>query len=145
MQALAHKDMQRLEWRCARLHDLAASLDEAKAAILRADASGLSRHAAEQQEICRQLLANSPLPDADRKSLSLGGPPGIDFRGRELLIQVHQLELGVWQSNLVYAALLRRARRTFEILERAVASSRPTYTPPACLQNRVLLDGTGHV
>lgn len=100
------------------LHDLAASLETARAAVLRSDLTELKLQTARQRELCAALRQSQAVP-------------GVGERWSRLLQESARMETRVAQLNREYGALLTRARRTVDIFCRVVlANSEVTYFPP---------------
>jgi hypothetical protein len=125
------------------MHELAASLERAQAAILHTDASQLSAQTKRQQELCEELRRLAPesvpgkafpLAEAVR---SFARKPDIAVlhpaiqRRQVLAVELAQVEAQVANLNRAYGSLLRRARRTVDIFCRVLANSGVTYLPPA--------------
>jgi len=134
-----------LERRVSLMHELAASLELAQAAILHSDAGRLSVQTQRQQELCEHLrglvpeLAPGQASQAARAARSVARTqlPGTEAlnparqRQRALLIEGLEIETRVADLNRAYGSLLRRARRTVDIFCRVLANSGVTYHPPA--------------
>ena len=127
-----------LELRLGLLRELADSLKEAQAAVLRSDLGRLPMLTARQSEICGkyhqiatapQQVPAQPKPAGEEDSNHAESADGGQ-RWRALTAEVARMEREALELNRAYAALLRRARRTVDIFCRALASSSLTYGPP---------------
>jgi hypothetical protein len=100
------------------LRELADALDAGILAAARADWIALVRHCRRQQQLCEDLhrLLGSRIPVEP-----VPGPAGSELE---------RIEAGIREKNRVYAAVLKRSRRTMEIMERAWLSSALTYSRP---------------
>jgi hypothetical protein len=130
----------RVERRLALMRDLAATLEQAQAAVLAGNLEMIEAHTVRQRDLCealRQLTIST---------VSAGGramqPPGPEDPAAEspspkheqwsaLLGELAEVESRVGHLNRVHAALLRRAQRSLAIVSRLLASSEITYSPPA--------------
>jgi len=137
---------QLLERRLALMRDLASSLEQAEAAVVRSDVASVDRHRVWQQQLCAALGAldaearrfrlcavTENVPAVQKNwmpSPGSGVPPHIRQRWNALALELTKAEAQVRHLNRVYGALLRRARRTVEIFCRVLASSAVTYVPP---------------
>lgn len=135
-----------LERRLLLMSELSASIEQAQHAVLRSDLPAMDGSAVRQGEICealRQLeseaLQHPPCTaKADKSRSSRLGmqlpqdvvSPLVRQRWKTLAQELTQVEARVSQLNHIYAALLRRARRTLLIFNRVLASSANTYAPP---------------
>lgn len=111
------------------MHSLAASLGQARIAVLQSDLARLRRETGCQQEICTRLRQIPLLPW-----------PTLPAAERALRLKedIRQVEIQVTHLNLAYGALLRRARRTVDIFCRVLASTALTYSPPSpCVDREV--------
>jgi hypothetical protein len=116
--AISSPQCRDLEPRLRLLHELAASLEGARAAVLRSDLAGLNSQTLRQREICEALRQFKVTPS------------GAGDRQDRLRREAADMEARVLQLNREYAALLARARRTVDIFCRLLASSNLTYLPP---------------
>jgi len=119
-----------LEERLGCLRELAASLANARRAVLHSDLAELTRQSVRQRELCTALVRIDP------EALSSAAE-----RCRGLLQESVQMARHVARLNREYGALLARGRRTVDIFCRVLANSEATYLPPkreiACLAARV--------
>jgi hypothetical protein len=111
----------RLIERLELLRSLADSLQQTQAALAGTSGEKLDHHTAQQQELCRQLRALAGFPE-----LSSSTSAGL---ANDLQVAVRR----VGDLNRLYAALLRRRRRTVDIFYRVLASSGTTYPAPKLL------------
>lgn len=106
------------------LRELAASLAHAQALLLASDLENFDNQIAWQQQLCEQLRS------AHAWSLELNrgsaGSPPDDELGREIQSAGAQ----VLCNAQIYAAVLKRARRTVGIFCRVLANSGATYVAP---------------
>jgi len=109
------------ERRLELFRELAASLERAQRAVMASKVEQMIRETSRQQEICGELRARRD----DKPGTAFTG----SSRGAELAGELMRIEKRVAELNRLYAALLRRARRTAEIFCRAMASSALTYDP----------------
>jgi len=134
--------IENLELRLEVLRELADSLKQAQAAVLRSDLSGLQAATALQSDICgryrqvvcsaRHLVAGPELCGVDFGRDASASPAlrNETERWNALSAEIARMEQRALELNRAYSALLRRARRTVDIFCRALASSSPTYGPP---------------
>jgi hypothetical protein len=134
------------EGRLGLMRELADSLEQVQTAVVRSNLAEITGHTARQRELCeamRQLKSEGLrfLPGAAtagesptqkfRSRLPEGAAaPSLQRRWNAVAEELSEIEIRVGQLNRVYGALLRRARRTVDILCRVVASSAITYGPP---------------
>jgi hypothetical protein len=115
------------------LRELSDSLALGQAALLASDLESFDLQTIRQQDVCLELLHLQSLMKAHNpaefpgSNLSPGGQTQSAARSREL----RQAESQLWQQARLYAAVLRRARRTVEIFCRVLASSGTTYAAPS--------------
>jgi len=130
--------IENLEQRLRLLRELADSLAQAQAAVLRSDLECLRKLTSRQREVCGQYreLACSQRhapgePDQASERAS-SNPESADTKQRweALTAEIARMERKTLELNRAYRALLRRARRTVDIFCRALASSSITYEPP---------------
>jgi flagellar biosynthesis/type III secretory pathway chaperone len=136
-----------LERRLALMRELANSLEQVQTAVVRSDLRGIEGHTARQRDLCQTLrqlegeaLAlpfRNPIADRSRSQKISAQPddavsPQVRQRWNALAQELTQVETQVAQLNRVYAALLRRVRRTLQIFMRVLESSANTYVPPKC-------------
>jgi hypothetical protein len=126
------------------MRELANCLDRAQVAVLNSDPGQMSAQTTRQRELCEQLrrLASElmpeqvpPLAPAASSNPASQGPDTADLlpaqlRREALLVELAEVEARVAHLNRIYAALLRRARRTVDIFCRVLANSGVTYIPP---------------
>lgn len=97
----------------AQVRVLSQAIVSAISAIEKNDLQQFENHLAVQETVCNRL--------ADiRKTLSttakMNAVAGDDLAGQQLLQQVRQAHVALAQINFVYAALLKRARRSTELI-----------------------------
>lgn len=108
------------ERRLGLMRELAGALAQAQAALLASDGEELQIQTERERTLCRTLQSFPPEATNPRRQCSQ--------ELRELGLQIRDL-------NLVQAALLRRARRSLEILACLRARCAPTYTAPGTERN----------
>lgn len=108
-----------LEQQLCRLRELAASLENARMAVLHSDLAELTQQTVRQRELCAAIGRLDP----DILSCP------AEHR-RTLLQESVQVAVQVARLNREYGALLSRARRTVDIFCRVLANSEATYLPP---------------
>jgi len=133
-----------LAGRLALMRELAASLEQVQTAIVRSNLAGITGHIALQRELCqavRQLETEAPqwsstklsavrIPRAPLPAPEDAASGLARHRWNAVAKELIEVEIRVGQLNLVYGALVRRARRTVDIFNRALACSANTYAPP---------------
>jgi hypothetical protein len=111
--------------------ELAHSLEQAHAAVVRSDLPEIRRQTACQQELCVKLRQLPVEPGrVQAQGLHGGLPPPVADCGDVLRGELAEVERRVAHLNRRYEALLRRARRTVDIFCRVLANSALTYPPP---------------
>ncbi len=105
------------------LRELCDSLDAALAAIPASTWAALEKQASRQAALCL-LWQSSGVAEA----CPVGCEP--DSAARELF----QLGARIREQNRVYAALLRRTRRTLDMIERGLWGANTTYRNPKARQ-----------
>ena len=114
---------ERLNQRLELLRSLADSLQQAHAALAATSGEKLDHHTARQQELCQHLRALAGFSELS-SSTSAGLANDLQVAARR-----------VGDLNRLYAALLRRRRRTADIFCRVLASSGTTYPAPKLLSH----------
>jgi hypothetical protein len=112
------------EQRLALMRELACSLEQAQAALVRSDVAAMAECNARQEAICdaiRNLENSGPVASASAVAR---------VRWENIGKDLSEVEGRVRELNRVYGALLRRAGRTLDIFLRVLASSAVTYAPP---------------
>jgi|SRR5208337_2556537 len=130
--------IEHLQLRLVLLRELADSLAEAQAAVLRSDLGRVQMLTARQREVCGQYLQiacpgqHVPAKPEPGSGKVPNHPESADGRQRwnALTAEIVRMERKTFELNQAYGALLRRARRTVDIFCRALASSSLTYGPP---------------
>lgn len=119
-QMLPSSSSQLLQRRLALLQELADSLELSPALLATASPEKLDQQTAQQLEMCRQLRALCP---------GLAGQTQTPIDAR-LANDLQVIAKRVGDLNRLYAALLRRRRRTVDIFCRVLATSGTTYPAP---------------
>jgi hypothetical protein len=119
---------QLLERRVNLLRQLADSLRRSQAALLTPDYNEIPVQTKAQQYLCQELRRLA----RDQPSGSAGSPAApAEAREKALTGELQRLQAQVADLNRRYAALLRRAQRTVNILCRVLQNSELTYVVPA--------------
>lgn len=111
-----------LEHRLILMYELARSLERSHAAVLQSDIEQICAQTFQQQRICSELHRIGRTEGA-----------GKVCKHPQLAAKLRQIENEITRLNLIYAALLRRARRTLDIFCRVLKNSDITYVAPARL------------
>ncbi|HEY1799389.1 MAG TPA: hypothetical protein VGG46_00525 [Terriglobales bacterium] len=109
------------------LRELNRVLERSQQALLNTNLKEIHANTARQKAIF-MALNNAPTqaPGAEKQI----GPPPSPERTATLQQEIAALQGRILEAGLLYAALLRRARRTTDLLARALANSASTYVPP---------------
>ncbi len=115
-----------VERQIALLQRLAASLRESQTALLRMNLRDLEEHTGLQNALCGELKA---WDKASRRSHGTGTQPESPGRQRwdDLQERLNAALEQVRYLNKVYAALLRRAQRSVQIMDNLLRNSSGSY------------------
>ena len=115
-----------VEQQIALLQRLAASLRESQTALLRMNLRDLEEHTGLQNALCGELKA---WDKASRRSHGTGTQPESPGRQRwdDLQERLNAALEQVRYLNKVYAALLRRAQRSVQIMDNLLRNSSGSY------------------
>ncbi len=141
-----------LERRLATLRLLATGLEESREAFTEMDLESIHSHVAQQENLCTEIrfldgelealkrqLSSELQRDVDLTSLrSFQGllDPASERRMRVLVSGLNTIQADVRRLNRVQAELLRRSRRSINVLINFMSNYMGTYQPPA---NRMTL------
>jgi hypothetical protein len=120
------------ESRLTLLRELSDALAQGQAALLASDLEGFDRETTRQQDLCLELLHLQSLMEGRNLAGSRGRAPLPSRQTPEdaRSLELRQAELRLWHQALLYAAVLRRTRRTVAIFCRVLANSGTTYAAP---------------
>ena len=116
---------QELVERLAQVHALLQAVASAISAIEKNDLRQFESHLAVQETICNQLSATKWTPP----SAATAGAVSGENPDAQLLQEIRQAHVALAQLNRVYAALLKRARRSVELLAALYRSHGEGYDP----------------
>jgi flagellar biosynthesis/type III secretory pathway chaperone len=109
------------------LRELNHVLERSQQALLTTNLKEIHANTARQKALFMALNTVAPqTADADRQ---IGHPPSPE-RAATMQQEIAILQNRIRHAGLLYAALLRRARRTTDLLARALANTTTTYVPP---------------
>ena len=142
-----HRYLELLERRLATLRMLATGLQESRAAITEMDLESINSHIAHQESLCTEIrfldgelealkrqLSSEFQQDLDLTNLTtLQGllDPASERRMRGLVSGLATIQADVRRLNRVQAELLRRSRRSINVLINFMSNYMGTYQPPA--------------
>lgn len=109
------------------LRELVVYFQKAQRSIVLTDLKGMEKHIAAQHQLCLALLA---LGDPDAEQISPDSSAGARMRWNTLTQDLREMECRAHHLGRVQAALLRRSRRTQELMARLLATTAITYSPP---------------
>ncbi len=130
MEQMGNREFEVLEQRLDLIKRLGWSLEKSIQAVLQSNPGRVILLSGEQREFCRDLHRN--LHEKDSSIVRYSGTDSSEVvrRFNELLRRISEAGIEVRRLALLYAALLRRSRRTIDIIYRALASSGATYGLP---------------
>ena len=125
-----------LSRRLALMRELAKALEQGQETLVRLDLKAIQHCTTRQQEICDELAVVSEPLKAEHQRLAAMNKPAMAVWGE--LKQSHSvlvdecvaIERRVCHLNLVYAALLRKTRQSFAVLNNLISAAGLTYAPP---------------
>jgi hypothetical protein len=158
MKQAVHRYLELLERRLVALRMLAADLSESKSAYVELDLHAMHQHIAQQENLCTEMRLLDVELKTVREQLADGtGPAGTMSAWRTLEAQLDpaaarqlQLLLGgmaaiqedVRRLSRVHSELLRRSRRSVNVLLNFLAHYSGTYTVPAVQpKGKLLMSG----
>jgi len=106
------------------LRELNHVLERSQQALLNTNLKEIHANTARQKAIFMALSA--PAPSGEKQA----GPPPSAKKTASLQQEISSLQARIREAGLLYAALLRRAGRTTDLLARALVNSASTYVPP---------------
>jgi hypothetical protein len=109
------------------LRELNHVLERSQQALLNTNLKEIHANTARQKAIFMALNTVATQSSESEKQI---GPPPSSQRAASLQQEIAALQSRIREAGLLYAALLRRARRTTDLLARALANSSSTYLPP---------------
>lgn len=129
-----------LDRRLSALRSLAITLQESRAAFTELNLETIHRHNAQQQNLCTEIrfldqeLAAMREKVADEIGLEGGRSdlrpdPEVRQRARFLLGRLSAIQADVRRLNRVHGELVRRSRRSVNVLINLVATCRGAYPP----------------
>ena len=129
-----------LERRLSALRSLAITLQESRAAFTELNLEAIHRHNAQQQNLCTEIrfldqeLVEMKEKVVDEVGLAAGPSdfrpdPEVRQRSRFLLGRLLAIQADVRRLNRVHAELVRRSRRSVNVLINLVATCRGAYPP----------------
>ena len=132
----------RLDW----FHLLAAELKESGSAFTELDLNGMQQHTSHQENLCAEIRFLARELEAlqhkiyegleydktrsDLSELKDGFEPAEAQRLRSLCSEISATQAEVQRLNRVRGALLRRSRRSINVLMNFMANYSATYQPP---------------
>jgi hypothetical protein len=134
-----------LSQKLALMHDLADALEQGQEPLAAMDLKLIQQSNLRQQGICDELAAlTEPLSTEHRRltaTLSQNPPTAAEASAAGVLSKLREqhpdlfaecaaMEKRVRQLNLVHAALLRRTRQTFAVLNNLMSAGALTYAQP---------------
>lgn len=142
-----HRYLELLERRLATLRLLATGLEESRDAFTEMDLESIHSHVAHQENLCTEIrfldgelealkrqLSSELQRDVDLTNLkTLQGllDPESERRMRVLVSGLNTIQADVRRLNRVQAELLRRSRRSINVLINFMSNYMGTYQPPA--------------
>jgi hypothetical protein len=96
----------------AQVHALAQAVASAISAIEKNDLPQFEIHLAEQERICNRLSSPKWMPPSTAKQKAVDGKDS----DAQLLLEIRQAYVALAQLNRVYAALLKRTRKSTELI-----------------------------
>jgi thioesterase domain-containing protein len=133
----------RREQRLQLMDALARALEDGQPAILGSDPEAIERNASIQRAIVEELRAldarsfthtahaalHELLPEHDMSKESSANP-SAEERWAAMTRELQAIEKRVQHLALLHAALIKRVRRTADIMSRILLSAALTYVPP---------------
>lgn len=146
MEREVHRYLELLERRLATLRLLAADLDESRSAYVTLDLRAMHQHIAHQENLCTEIrMLDAELQEVKRKLADSGAAGAMPASLSELEVQLdpasaRQLHLllgglkaiqaDVRRLSRVHSELLRRSRRSVNVLLNFLAHYSGTYPSP---------------
>ena len=154
MKSNIHRYLELLEKRLGTLRLLATGLEQSRIAIAELDLESIHSHVSHQENLCTEIrildeeleslkshLSSEYQRDIDLTDLTtLQGllDPESERRMRMLAISLNTIQADVRRLNRVQAELLRRSRRSINVLINFMSNYLGTYQPPAARMNLVM-------
>ena len=109
------------------LRELIGAFQRAQRSIVLVDLTGMENTIAEQHRLCLALIA---MGGSAEERISPDASAAARTRWNTLTHDLKELERRAQHLGRVQEALLRRSRRTQELMARLVATTAVTYSPP---------------
>ena len=121
-----------LERRLDLLGTLTMALKESRNDFIAMDLSGMERRIAEQEQLCSRIRSlDSEISSVQARCAGRAGLLDGDMQIRTALGRISAAQLELKRANDTHQAMLRRSRRTVQVLLNVFNSLAPTYSAPA--------------
>jgi len=129
-----------LERRLDLLGTLTVTLQESRNDFVAMDLSGMERRIAEQEQLCARIRSlDSEISSVQSQCAVRAGLPDIDVKNGEqirvMLARISAAQLELKRANDAHQAMLRRSRRTVQVLLNVFNSFAPTYSAPVSVES----------
>jgi len=129
-----------LERRLDLLGTLTVTLQESRNDFVAMDLSGMVRRVAEQEQLCARIRSlDSEISSVQAQCAGRAGLPDIDVKNGEqirvMLARISAAQLELKRANDAHQAMLRRSRRTVQVLLNVFNSFAPTYSAPVSVES----------